>query len=39
MEHMSDIINTEDLHNTISKLEKLEQEKEELADDSKRCIC
>lgn len=32
MEHMSDIINTEDLHNTISKLEKLEQEKEELAD-------
>lgn len=29
---MSDIINTEDLHNTISKLEKLEQEKQELAD-------
>ncbi|HJD58251.1 MAG TPA: DUF2312 domain-containing protein [Rickettsia endosymbiont of Ceroptres masudai] len=29
---MSDIINTEDLHNTISKLENLEQEQKELAD-------
>lgn len=29
---MSDLINTEDLHNTIDKLEKLEEEKAELAD-------
>lgn len=32
MSNVSEIINTEDLHNTISKLEKLEQEKRELAD-------